>query len=109
MIGEKDLPLIEEIATLYCIPVQDATEYYKEMIRKIKEDIKVSNINIVKGMDRRTLEYMCKHLTDIETEILIMYYCDRKSLTAIAYEVNYSYDYVEEMKARAIKKIKSSQ
>ena len=38
--GEKDTMIIEEIAKLYGVSVQTVAEYYKEMIEKIKNEIK---------------------------------------------------------------------
>ena len=42
------------------------------------------------------------NLNELETMILIYYYCDRLSLTAISYKINYSYDYVAELKGKII-------
>ena len=39
-IGEKDTMIIEEIAKLYGVSIQDVTKYYKEMVEKIKNEIK---------------------------------------------------------------------
>ena len=38
--GEKDVMIIEEIAKLYGVSVQEVAEHYKEMIGKIKDEIK---------------------------------------------------------------------
>ena len=40
VLGEKDTMIIEEIAKLYGVSVQTVTEHYKEMIEKIKNEIK---------------------------------------------------------------------
>ena len=62
-------------------------------------------------MNRDVLLNICKEnkLNEMETQILVYYYCDKISLTAISYKVNYSYDYVAELKSKIIKKIKASQ
>lgn len=38
--GEKDTMIIEEIAKLYGVSIQIVADYYKEMIEKIKNEIK---------------------------------------------------------------------
>lgn len=38
--GEKDTMIIEEIAKLYGVSIQTVADYYKEMIEKIKNEIK---------------------------------------------------------------------
>lgn len=38
--GEKDTMIIEEIAKLYGVSIQTVAEHYKEMIEKIKNEIK---------------------------------------------------------------------
>ena len=38
--GEKDTMIIEEIAKLYCVAIQEVAKHYKEMVDKIKDEIK---------------------------------------------------------------------
>ena len=38
--GEKDTMIIEEIAKLYSVSIQTVAKHYKEMIEKIKNEIK---------------------------------------------------------------------
>lgn len=38
--NEKDTMIIEEIAKLYGVAVQDVAKHYKEMVDKIKNEIK---------------------------------------------------------------------
>lgn len=38
--GEKDTMIIEEIAKLYGVSIQTVAKHYKEMIEKIKNEIK---------------------------------------------------------------------
>lgn len=38
--GEKDKMIIEEIAKLYGVSVQDVEKHYSEMVAKIKNEIK---------------------------------------------------------------------
>ena len=40
VLGEKDTMIIEEIAKLYGVSIQTVTEYYKEMIEKMKNETK---------------------------------------------------------------------
>lgn len=106
VVDEKETLIIEQIAILHNFSTQDVTKYYNDMLERISNKTKYV---ICKGMNRQVLQEMCVSLPKIEADILLMYYCDRMSLTAISYKVNYSYDYVEELKAKAMKKIKSSQ
>lgn len=66
-----------------------------------------NKVEIRKGMSKDKLINLCElsQLTELETKILTYYYCDRLTLTAISYKVDYSYDSVYLIKSKAIKKI----
>lgn len=38
--GEKDAMIIEEISKLYGVAVQEVAKHYKEMVDKIKDEVK---------------------------------------------------------------------
>ena len=75
----------------------------------LKDKFKAMKVKISKGIDKNKLLDICKvnNLNNIETSILVYYYCDRLSLTAISFKLHYSYDYIAELKSKAIKKIKT--
>ena len=70
---------------------------------------KASSVQITKGMDKDLLLEICNNinLSDLEINILTYYYCDRMSLSEVADTVNYSYDYVAELKSNSLKKLSS--
>lgn len=70
---------------------------------------KASSVQITKGMDKDLLLEICNkiNLSDLEINILVYYYCDRMSLSEVADTVNYSYDYVAELKSNSLKKLSS--
>ena len=39
-IGEKDAPIVEEIAKLHKVDVKIVAKHYEEMLKKIKEEVK---------------------------------------------------------------------
>ena len=84
------------------------TSFYVRDYLDLKDKFKARNVEITKGMSKTKLMKICEenNLNELETMILIYYYCDRLSLTAISYKINYSYDYVAELKGKIIRKIK---
>lgn len=74
----------------------------------LRDRFRAKKIEITKGMNKDKLLEICEwnNLNELETKILTYFYCDRLSLTAISYKVDYSYDYVAELKGKIIKKIK---
>lgn len=75
----------------------------------LKDRFKASKVEITKGMAKNKLLEICKlnNLNELETNILVYFYCDRLSLTVISHKVSYSYDYVAELKSKIIRKIKN--
>lgn len=67
----------------------------------------IKKIKISKGIPKETLIKIIKNkpITETQINILIMYYCERQSITRIAHKLNYSYDYIVELKSKAIKEI----
>lgn len=65
-------------------------------------------ITICKGISKDILLNLCNNsnLNELETNILIMFYCERKSITYIANKMNYSYDNIWKLKSKALTKIK---
>lgn len=74
----------------------------------LRDRFKAIKVEIAKGMARDKLLNICNenNLNELETNILLYYYCDRKSLTYIANKLHYSYDYIAELKSNIIKRIK---
>lgn len=101
----KSLSIV--LIVLFTYLINDISFYVRDYL-DLKDRFKSSQKDIKKGIDKYELLKICQdnNLTKLETDILIYYYCDRLSLTAISYKVNYSYDYVAELKSKIIKKIK---
>ena len=91
----------------YCI---NQISFYVRDYLDLKDRFKATKIKITKGMNKDALIKICNehNLNELQTNILIYYYCDRLSLTAISYKVNYSYDYVASLKSQIIKKLNSN-
>ena len=66
-------------------------------------------LEIKKGMSKSDMQSICNicKLTELETSILISFYCDRKSIQNIAIKHNYSYDRIWQIKSEALTKIKN--
>lgn len=73
----------------------------------LKDKFKASKVKICKSMNKDKLLEICKlnNLNELETNILTYYYCDRLSLTAISYKLNYSYDYIASLKSKIMKRL----
>lgn len=64
--------------------------------------------DIVKGMNKDDLVDICTrfNLTELEKDVLVMYYCDRLSINQITYKIKYSYENTFLIKKKALNKIK---
>lgn len=82
--------------------------FYVRDYLDLKDKFGASKLKISKGMNKDKLLEICKlnNLTDLETSILVYYYCDRLSLTIISHKLNYSYDYIATLKSKIMKKLK---
>ena len=82
--------------------------FYVRDYLDLKDKFGASKVKISKGMNKDKLLEICKlnNLTDLETSILVYYYCDRLSLTIISHKLNYSYDYIATLKSKIMKKLK---
>ena len=89
--------------------INDISFYVRDYL-DLRDRFRAKKIEITKGMNKDKLLEICKDndFNELQTQILIYYYCDRYSLTAISYKVNYSYDYVAELKSKLIKKVKQN-
>ena len=82
--------------------------FYVRDYLDLKDKYETSKLKISKGMEKEKLLLICQlnNLTDLETKILVYYYCDRLSLTIISHKLNYSYDYIASLKSKIIRKLK---
>lgn len=103
---KKELSLLLIICFTYII---NCISFLVRDYFDLKDKFKAMKVKISKGIDKNKLKEICKfnNLTDLETNILVYYYCDRMSLTAISHKLHYSYDYIAELKSKIIKKIKT--
>lgn len=77
-------------------------------IQDYKDLIGIKQVKIRVGMNKTILEEKCKlyNLTDIETKVLIHFYCDRLKRWQIGNILNYSEDNISKIKAKALDKFK---
>lgn len=71
----------------------------------------IKGVKIAKGMSKDVLLSVLKrveNITELETNILIAFYCERKSIQNIAFKYNYSYDRIWQIKSEALTKIKKA-
>lgn len=101
----KSISILLVISFTYLI---NLISFYARDYLDLKDRFKAKKILISKGMNKDKLLEICdlNNLNELESKILTYFYCDRLSLTAISYKVNYSYDYVAELKGKILKKIK---
>lgn len=76
----------------------------------LKNRFTIKKFEITKGMNKEKLKDICERfeLSELETQILTYFYCDRLSLTKISYKIGYSYDNTYLLKKKALNKITKS-
>lgn len=81
---------------------------YLDLQNAIKNKTSKNNIVISKGMNKDLLLDYCKkaELNEMETNILIDFYCNRYSITKIAIKNEYSYDNIYLIKKKSLNKIR---
>lgn len=98
-------PIYESIllTIILCYVTTQILYYIKDYI----DLLKVKNIPIYIGMNRDTLKQKCQiyGLNDIETDVLIMYYCDRMKRWQIGNKLGYSEDNISKIKKKALDKL----
>ena len=101
----KEKSIILVIVFTYTI---NNLSFYVRDYLDLVDRFKARKICISKGMNKDLLLDIChmNNLNELETNILIYYYCDRLSISSISYKLNYSYDYIVELKGKILKKIK---
>ena len=99
---EKSILLI----IIFTYNINNISFYVRDYL-DLKDKFNIKKTSITKGMNKNLLLEICSisNLNELETNILVYYYCDRLSITAISYKLNYSYDYIAELKSKIIKKI----
>ena len=93
----KIAPII--LGMLICLITYFVQDYIDLLTRKKK--------GIIKGMNEEDMIKICKEykLTELETKVMILYYCKCMKRWAIGNELNYSQDYVAKVKKRALDKL----
>lgn len=82
--------------------------YYIEDYIELKESLKVKKSKkIYKGIDDEELHSIIDNvgLTEMDIKLLEDFYCKRKNLTMISYELGYTYEYTSYLKSSILKKI----
>lgn len=82
------------------------TTNFLYIIADYKELLKTKEVKVYRGMNRDVLTEKCKmyNLNDLETSILIMYYCDKLKRWQIGNILNYSEDRISQIKKSALDK-----
>jgi DNA-directed RNA polymerase specialized sigma subunit len=82
--------------------------YVREYLDLKARIMKLNKVKIEKGMSKDELLKLTTEvgLNDLEVNILVSFYCERKSIQSIAYHTNYSYDRIWQLKNEALKKIR---
>lgn len=75
-------------------------------IKDYLDFLKVKRFKIYIGMNKKVLEDKCKmfDLSEIETKVLVYYYCDQLKRWQIGNMLNYSEDNISKIKAKALDK-----
>lgn len=75
-------------------------------VRDYMDFLKVKKFQIYRGMSKEILENKCKmyNLTEVETSIMIHFYCDKLKLFQIANILNYSEIRVSQIKKEVLNK-----
>lgn len=94
------------ITIILCFFVTEFLYYLSDYL----DFIKIKKFKIYKGMNKATLVNKCiiYELTDLETQVLTMYYCDRLKRWQIGNVLNYSEDNISKIKEKALKKFRES-
>lgn len=94
------------ITIILCFLVTEFLYYLRDYL----DFLKVKKFKIYKGMNKDVLLNKCKmyDLTEIETQVLTMYYCDKLKRWQIGNVLNYSEDNISKIKEKALNKFKES-
>lgn len=107
-LNDEDKKRISAIAQERNIDVGTVAVEYVEFIDKI-ETLQLKQVNIDFNIERSLLEKKCKffNLTELETKILVYYYCDKLKRWEIGNKLGYSEDMISKIKDKALLKIKT--
>lgn len=107
-LNDEDKKRITSIAQERNIDVGTVAVEYVEFIDKI-ETLQLKQVNIDFNIERSLLEKKCKffNLTELETKILVYYYCDKLKRWEIGNKLGYSEDMISKIKDKALLKIKT--
>lgn len=102
---KKELSLLLIVAFTYLINF--VSFHIREYLDLKAKFVKVNGIKICKGMSKNTLNELIKlaDLNELESTIMTLFYCDKKSITYIAIKLSYSYDRIWQIKNEALNKI----
>ena len=94
-----DILMVSTIVVLY-----KNIKKRNEKIQQNSENVKL--LKLIKGsVNEKDLLPYCTRLTDIERQIIVLYFCHDMKLDAIAIELNVSLDYVKKVKNIALAKM----
>lgn len=107
-LNDEDKKRITSIAQERNIDVGTVAVEYVKFIDKV-ETLQLKQVNIDFNIERSLLEKKCKffNLTELETKILVYYYCDKLKRWEIGNKLGYSEDMISKIKDKALLKIKN--
>lgn len=106
-LNEEDKKRILQICNERNVNCDIAAIEYGKFIQKI-EMLQIKKVNIDFNIERSILEKKCKffNLTELETKILIYYFCDKLKRWEIGNQLGYSEDMISKIKDKALNKLK---
>ena len=95
------------ITIILCFVTTELLFYIQDYL----DFLKVKEFKIYKGMNKEMLLNKCKmyDLTDVETKVLTMYYCDKLKRWQIGNVLGYSEDNISKIKEKALNKFKKKE
>ena len=103
-----ELPKATSILTALILSITlTLFSYYFRDYFDLKDILKAKKLKVTKGISKENLNKIIENtnLTETQKQILQYYYCNKMSITKISYLIHYSYDYIVELKRKALKEL----
>lgn len=97
------------LIVLFTFTINLLSFHLREYIDIKAKLINIKEVKITKGMSKDVLLSILKrveNINELEINIMVAFYCERRSIQYIAMKYNYSYDRVWQIKNRVLTKIK---
>lgn len=103
-----ELPKATSILTALILSITlTLFSYYFRDYFDLKDILKAKKLKVTKGISKENLNKIIENtnLTETQKQILQYYYCNKMSITKISYLIHYSYDYIVELKRKALREL----